>query len=427
MTVRGEIGPWAGKVAPGFEPVLEAFRLGLDDFGAGGGAFCAYHRGRLVVDLQGGWARPGEPWREDTLATLFSSTKGLATLCLQILVDRGSLDLDARVSDLWPEFEQAGKGTVRVQHVLAHTAGVLAPNDPGSFLRWGDAAAWDDDVRLDAALAAATPAPAPAGATFAYHAITFGWLVSAIVRRVSGTSVGAFLEAEVARPLDVDVRIGTPRVDQARIAPVIPEPAVELLPDDAALAARIRSLARDPSTLIGRSLLALPDGDLIDNVTALNDPGFQEVEIPAINGTATAGGLARLYATLAGGGELDGVRIVSAAAINQFRTVQVHGPNAMELEWDPAPSTVELHLRMLGYHGSSKPFGLPRRLGPSLTAFGHDGLGGQIAFADPERSLAAVYVRNRMTSSPAYSARLLELLYACADRAWTSAGSRAPD
>lgn len=417
MTEQRHLVPWGGTVEPGFEPVLEAFRSGLSDFGAGGGAFCAYHQGRPVVDLWGGWRRPGEPWEQDTLAILFSTTKGLATLCLQILNDRGSLDLDAYVSDVWPEFAQAGKASVRVLHVLAHTAGVLAPHDPGSFLRWGDATGWDDDDRLDAALAAAVAAPSPVGATFNYHAVTYGWLVSAIVRRLTGLSTGRFLEVEVARPLGVDLRIGTSPADQSRVAPIIPEPAVESPDEVAALAARIRAIARDPDTLMGRSFLALPDGDLIDNIESLNDPGFLAAEIPAINGTATARALGRLYAMLAGGGAIDGVRILSPESIDRFRTVQIHGPNAMELAWDPAPSTVELHTRMLGYHGSSKPFGQPRRLGPSPTAFGHDGLGGQIAFADPERSIAAAFVRNRVTFAPTYSERLLELLYDCSERA----------
>ncbi len=106
---------------------------------------------------------------------------------------------------------------------------------------------------------------------------------------------------------------------------------------------------------------------------------------------------------LAGGGHADGVRLVSRAVIDRFRTIEIYAPNALELEGDPAPSTVELHKRMLGYHGSSLPHGLPGRLGPSATAFGHDGLGGQLAFGDPERSLAAAFVRSQLTSVPTYS------------------------
>ena len=228
--------------------------------------------------------------------------------------------------------------------------------------------------------------------------------------------MGRFLEAEIARPLGLDLQIGTPAETQPRVAVVIPEPSVELPPDLAATAARARSLSRDPGTLTGRAFLALADGDLLDNLDAFNLPALLEPEIPAVNATATAAGLAGLYAVLASGGQSDGVRLVSAASIERFRTIEICAPNAIELEPDPEPRTVELHKRMLGYHGSSRPFGLPGRLGPSPTAFGHDGLGGQIAFADPERSTAAAFVRSRLTSDPRYSARLLELLYACTEQ-----------
>ena len=143
----------------------------------------------------------------------------------------------------------------------------------------------------------------------------------------------------------------------------------------AAAVARARGLSRSSSTLSGRSLLALKDGDLIDNVEAFNRPALLEPEIAAVNATATAQSLARLYAVLASRGELDGTRVVSADAVERYRTLQICAPNAADLEADPPPYTVECHKRMLGYHCSSIPYGLPGRLGPSNTAFGHDGLG----------------------------------------------------
>jgi CubicO group peptidase (beta-lactamase class C family) len=138
----------------------------------------------------------------------------------------------------------------------------------------------------------------------------------------------------------------------------------------------------------------MPDGHLLDHLAVVNLPAFQEAEIPALNGTGTARSIARLFAVLAEGGELDNIRLVSQSSIRRFRTVQIYAPNALELEADPPGNAVELHMRMLGYHGSSKPFGLPRRLGPSRTAFGHDGAGGQVGFADPEAGIAAGFVRS---------------------------------
>ena len=161
----------------------------------------------------------------------------------------------------------------------------------------------------------------------------------------------------------------------------------------------------------------MTDGNLADHWEAFTTPAIAGPEMAGANGTATAAALAGLYDVLAGGGEVGGRRFVTPASIERFRTLQIMAPNALELEADPDPSTVELHRRMLGYHGSSRLPGQPGRLGPSETAFGHDGAGGQIAFADPERSLSVGYVRSQLTGDPAHSAALLERLYACAAEA----------
>src|SRR5438445_13734044 len=182
--------PWGGTVEPGFEPVRDAFVAGLDAFGDGGGALVAYTDGKLVVDLWGGNAREGEAWQHDTPTVIWSTTKALVTLCAQILFDRGRLDLDAPVAEYWPEFAAAGKERVRVRHILSHTSGVLAPVDMDTILSWrGDG--WSDYDRIAAGLAAAAPAVTP-GATFAYQAFSFGWLIGELVRRITGDSIGTF-------------------------------------------------------------------------------------------------------------------------------------------------------------------------------------------------------------------------------------------
>jgi CubicO group peptidase (beta-lactamase class C family) len=409
-----ETARWGGTVVAGYERLRDAFVDGLDDFGAGGGALAAYVDGQPVVNLWGGLARPGQAWERDTLTVVFSTTKALATLCAQILFDRGQLDLDARVADVWPEFSAAGKERVRVRHVLSHTSGVLAPVNVAEFLFW-KGTGWDQYDEIAAGLAAAKPA-ITVGATFAYQAVSFGWMVGELVRRISGQSVGTFFRREVAEPLGLDIWIGTPRSIQPRVARFLAEPPRALDADAAALVARARSISHDPTTLTGKAFLALSDGDFLDNVSVVNRPEILDAEIPGFNGTAAARSLARLFAALTEGGQLDGVRLVSAASIRQFRKIQICAPHALELEPDPPPATVELHMRMLGYHGSSKPFGLPRRLGPSDTAFGHDGAGGQLAFADPEAGIAAAFVRSQFTSTSTYSGHLLELLYSCAGR-----------
>jgi CubicO group peptidase (beta-lactamase class C family) len=391
-----------GMVASGFEAVRETFEAGVGDLGDGGGALAAYVDGEPVVDLWAGSARPGSAWQADTLATIFSTTKALATLCVQILVDRGQIGLDTRIVEVWPEFGANGKERIRLRHVLSHTAGVLAPVDVANILSWqGDG--WQAYERIAAGLAAARPA-VTIGATFAYQALTFGWLLGEVVRRLTGESIGAFFRREVAEPLGLDIWIGTPPDVQPRVATLIPAPVPE---------GPARDIARDPSTLSGQAFLALRDGDFLDHLAVVNVPSFQEAEIAAVNGTATARSLARLFAVLAQGGVLDGVRLVSEDSIRMFRTLQIHAPNALEVEADPPGDTVELHMRMLGYHGSSKPYRLPRRLGPSDTAFGHDGAGGQAGFADPEAHLAVGFVRSHFTFNTSFSGRLFDVLYGC--------------
>ena len=220
------------------------------------------------------------------------------------------------------------------------------------------------------------------------------------MRRLTGESIGTFFRREVAEPLGLDIWIGTPPDVQPRVAELIPAPVPE---------GPAREIARDPSTLSGQAFLALGDGDLLDHLDVVNLAAFQEAEIPAVNGTATARSLARLFAVLAEGGD----PLVSEDSIRMFRTLQIHAPNALEVEADPPGDTVELHMRMLGYHGSSKPYGLPRRLGPSDTAFGHDGAGGQVGFADPEAHLAVGFVRSHFTFDTSFSGRLFDVLYGC--------------
>jgi len=297
-----------------------------------------------------------------------------------------------------------------------HDDPVQHPTPPAPIPWAGEG--WADHERIEAGLVAAAPA-VPIGSTFAYQAISFGWLVSAILRRATGLTAGEFLAREIAGPLGLDIRIGTPADALPRVAPVraVPVPAVPvtLSPAAAAYAERATALAHDPTTLLGQALLALSDGNVADHWESSSSAALLGPEMASANGTATAAGLAGLYNVLACGGTADGVRLVSPESIERFRTLQIQGPDALDMEPDPEPSTVELHQRMLGYHGSSRPPGGPGRLGPSATAFGHDGAGGQIAFADPERSIAAAFVRSEMAADQRWSAQLLELLYACAE------------
>jgi CubicO group peptidase (beta-lactamase class C family) len=405
-----------GEVAPGFERVRDAFASRLDDLELGGGAFCAFVHGEKVVDLWAGQATSGVPWRQDTMATVMSCTKGLAALCMQILHDRGQLDVDAPVATYWPEFAQAGKGDALVRHVLTHTVGVLGFREPGSLLGW-DGTGWDAHDQIAARLAAARPAWRP-GSKIGYHAMSFGWLTAELVRRVTGRSIGTFFRDEVAKPLGVDGWIGTPVEEQERVAPVIRWSYDRLPRDVVELDRMTREHMSRPETLLAQAAIHMHGSTVFDNIsTFMNDPRVRALEIPAANASATARGLARTYAMLSMNGALDGVRIVSPESVKVFGAHAASGPSSVEPAWRlpggrriPPPAMAYA----LGYERNVAPVGQPGRFGPSAEAFGHTGLGGQVGFCDPTNGIGVGFVRSHLSFSQELSVVLVDALYSCA-------------
>ena len=397
-----------GFVAPGFEPVAELLgggtqlqvrdRLRTLGLGEGGGAFAAFVDGECVVDAWAGSCAPGAPWSEGTRAVVMSATKGLTSLCAHVLADRQQLDVDAPVTAYWPEFGAAGKHAVTVRQLLSHQAGAIGVPGAERLLAW-DGSGWDDTPAIAAAVASAPPAWEP-GTRHGYHGLTFGWLAGELVRRVSGSSLGAFFRAEVAGPLGAECDIGTAAADLPRVATVMEW--------GASGRARQRPPA-DPTSLAGRSVLSGPGGDLfVDEhgwprfARFISTPAVLQAEVGAINATATARGLARVY-----DGILNG-RLVSAESVQRFRAEQVCGRDAVmgvATRW------------AVGY--SREPpaavAGLPRQHGPNDGAFGHMGAGGQVAFADPEGGIACAFVRNHLEhqAAPLMGAVLVDALYRC--------------
>lgn len=397
-----------GTVASEFARVEEVFAN--SDLGRGGAAFAAYVDGEQVADLWSGYAHEGVPWQRDTLTTMMSSTKGCAALCMQILVDRGLIDVEAPVSRYWPEYAQAGKESTLVRHVLNHTSGMLCFRDPGDLLDWSGNG-WDDYDGIARRIEVSPPAWEP-GTKIGYHGISIGWLIQELVRRVTGMTVGSFFAREVTKPLDLSIFIGTPAAEQARLAdtfrsePDLSNPAI------AALVEMFKRELADPDSLVGQASIAL------NGVTAAEHPGFWDLpkvrtaEIPAANGSGDARSLARMYAVLAQGGELDGVRLVSPASVKLFGTKTFDGPSALVAKSAPADAPAWHMAYALGYEGD---FGLtpePWRFGPSPEAFGHLGAGGQIGFADPTRHVAIGFLRNHHADW-SVSTALVDALYAC--------------
>lgn len=383
-----------GRVEPGFEPVRDAFARNFSDHGDLGAAFCLYLEGRPVVDLWGGTADEGSGrrWAEDTLALIFSTTKGATALCAHLLAQRGQLDLDAPVSDYWPEFVAGGKRAIPVRWLLSHRAGlpVLSQAPPPEA-----ALDWD---RMVALLAAQEPVWEP-GTAHGYHALTYGWLVGEVVRRASGRDIGRFFADEVAGPLGLEFWIGLPGAQEPRVSrlvdmhmPEIPEGF-----DLASLPEEVQAMAAnwlDPNSL-GRRALAVTDPPL-----DWNAPEVHGAQIPAANGICTARSLARMYASLVG--PVDGVRLLEQATLEGATRVQSEGPD-----------------RVLGVptcFGSGFMLDSPFSPMGGPSSFGHYGAGGSLGFAHGEGGWAFGYVMNKMLASLSGDPRtmgLVEAVQAC--------------
>ena len=363
---------FAGKTDARFRGVEDAFRENFDRFPEVGAALSVYIDGKSVVDIWGGFADAARmrAWERDTIVNVWSTTKGIVAACAHRLVDQGKIDLDAPVAKYWPEFAQAGKESLPVRYLLSHQAGLCAI---GERLPVGSSYKWDV---MTEALAKQEPWWTP-GTKHGYHAFTYGWLVGEVIRRVTGKSVGAYWRDEIATPLALDFQIGLPESEDARVAECLqggppPDPNNFL----------IKAMSA-PNSLTLKALTNPPDAMLPGNV---NSREWRAAEIPAANGHGTARAVAKLYAALSLGGDLDGVRVMSAGAVKRAATEQCHGPDEV----------LKLPMRWaLGFGLSSEGV----NLGPSRLTFGHSGAGGSLGFADPDARIGFGYVMNQMLNS----------------------------
>ncbi|MFJ7181009.1 serine hydrolase domain-containing protein [Streptomyces massasporeus] len=358
-----------GTVAEGFEPVREAFVRNFVTFGDRGAAVAVYRDGQKVVDLWGGTKDVDgtAPWERGTTQVVRSATKGIAAAVLLLLHQRGQLDLDAPVGHYWPEFKAQGKERVLVRQVLNHRAGLPVldrPLTPHEAL---------DPLKGPAAVAAQAPAWEP-GTGHGYHALTYGWLVDELVRRVTGQGTGEWLASQVTGPLGLDLWLGLPESEAGRAGRV---GRVEGAEPSGGLRARpkrsVTEAYEDPDSLTRRAFAAIspfPDQ---------NDPAYRASALPATNALATADGLARFYATLIGD-TAGATRLFTPQTVELARAEESAGPDRI----------LVVGTRFgLGYmlHGSASPLLTPG-------SFGHPGRGGALGFADPETGIAFGYVTN---------------------------------
>ena len=357
-----------------FEAVRTTFASNLDAGLDVGASVAVFLDGEPVVDLWGGTIDDaGTPWAEDTIINVWSTTKTMTALSALVLADRGELDVDAPVARYWPEFSAAGKEDVLVRHLMAHTAGLPGWDEP---MAAEDLYDWEKATSL---LAAQAPWWEP-GTASGYHAVTQGYLVGEVVRRVAAETVGTFFAKEVAGPLGADFHIGTAAEHDARVATVIPPPALELAPDPGDLA--VRALA-NPRLRAEQSW----------------DVAWRRAEIPAAGGHGNARSVAAVQSVLACSGEARGVRLLSPEGCATVFREQVDG--------------TDLVLGMPLRHGIG--YGLPSEAVPlsaSERACYWGGWGGSIVVVDLDARLVVAYVMNRMGEGTQGDLRGASLVFA---------------
>lgn len=391
-----------GTVAAGFEGVRDAFERNFEEHGDIGAATAVYVDGECVVDLTGGQAdrSTGRVYDADTLQLVFSSTKGVAAIAAHLLAQRGQLDVDARVADVWPEFAQAGKQDVTIAQVLSHRVGIPVVDER---LALEDVLAVRPIVD---ALAAQAPIWEP-GTAHGYHALTYGWLVGEIVERIDGRPIGQFVAEEIATPLDLDLWIGLPDAEHVRVAPLVPmnpaeagggfDPAAidpEVLP----LLGDLVTAFMDPESVLNRALHLNGAFALGEGLT-WNRPEVWRSQIPAANGITNARSLAKLYASTVS--EVDGVRLLDDATVERATVEHSDGPDRTLV----VPTRFGL--------GFFLPSSFSPLMGPS--SFGHAGAGGSLGFADREHRVGFAYVMNKMGANLSNDPRTGGLIAALKD------------
>ena len=387
-----------------FSEVREEFERNFSERDEAGASVCVTVEGDTVVDLWGGIAdiSTGRAWDRDTIGVVWSATKGATAVCAHILVSRGELDLDRRVTDYWPEFGKNGKDEVTVRMLLAHQAGLAAHREP---LPEGGLCDWDLAVDL---LAAQEPWWEP-GAKSGYHALTFGHLAGELVRRVTGISLGTFFRQEVAEPLGLDFWIGLPTSEHSRCAPTIPaEPPT----DPAQLPRFYQAALYDPTSLQGHVLLN--SGGLM-TPGAMDTPAVYAAEIPAVNGVANARALAGMYRPLSigGGGLIDEATLAEASRVASALSIDatILYPTRWSLGFMKATDNMGL-----------ADGGVENSVLLTDEAFGHVGMGGSVGFADPRAHMSFGYSMNRQGGGLGMNARGQALV----DAVYRTLGYRQP-
>ena len=373
MEIQGECDPQFSKVKETFEKLYREDR-------EIGSCFAVYKDGNPLVDLWGGFQDKDKtkPWQKDNLVTVYSTTKGVAAFCIALAMEKGLLKYEEKVSTYWPEFASNGKEEITIGMLMSHQAGICSPETRNV----------DDYYNqnlMAEKLAGMTPIWEP-GTASGYHSMTFGWLTSELILRVTGKSLGTFFREEVGDRHEIDFFIGLPESEDHRVA--------ELIPFD---------IVRNENS--DQQQVELTDAQKSQRNSAgtldiQNTKEWRQAEIPSANGQGNAGGLAKLYSLIVP--EDNNLKLLKDDTVNQMTTMQIEGRDLVldvQVRWGVG---FILNKHKIIY-------------GPIEGAFGHSGYGGSCAFGDPENKIGVSYVMNRMLDNFNADGRSIELINATYD------------
>ena len=370
MEIHGECDPQFSKVKETFEKLHQEDR-------EIGSCFAVYKDGKPLVDLWGGFQDEDrtKPWQKDNLVTVYSTTKGVAAFCIALAMEKGLLKYEEKVSTYWPEFANNGKEDITVGMLMSHQAGICSPETRNV----------DDYYNqnlMAEKLAGMTPIWEP-GTASGYHSMTFGWLTSELILRVTGKSLGTYFREEVGDQHEIDFFIGLPESEDHRVAELVP---FDIVRNENSEQQKIELTEAQKSQRNSAGTLDIH-----------NTKAWRQAEIPSANGQGNAGGLAKFYSLIVP--EDNSIKLLKDDTVNQMTTMQIEGRDlvlAVQVRWGVG---FILNKHKVIY-------------GPVESAFGHSGYGGSCAFGDPENKIGISYVMNRMLDNFNADGRSIELINA---------------
>ena len=373
MEIHGECDPQFSKVKETFEKLYQEDR-------EIGSCFAVYKDGNPLVNLWGGFQDKDQtkPWQKDNLVTVYSTTKGVAAFCIALAMEKGLLKYEEKVSTYWPEFSSNGKEDITIGMLMSHQAGICSPETR-------NVEDYYNQSLMAEKLAGMTPIWEP-GTASGYHSMTFGWLTSELILRVTGKSLGTFFREEVGDQHEIDFFIGLPESEDHRVAELVPFDIV-----------RSENSEQQQVELTDAQKSQRNSAGTLD---IQNTKAWRQAEIPSANGQGNAGGLAKLYSLIVP--EDNSLKLLKDDTVNQMTTMQIEGRDlvlAVQVRWGVG---FILNKHKIIY-------------GPVEGAFGHSGYGGSCAFGDPENKIGVSYVMNRMLDNFNADGRSIELINATYD------------